>query len=506
VELPLAPTTSELWLKFKTKMKLFVVTALALVCGVAADKAFHTNAGDLSHVVRVGRNGRQVISSAKGFRQGRKGRKVIRRPHERNGRNLHHVHHAPALNLVPVAPTSFALPPPPAPATFVRQHTVHHAVPLAVPHAVPLAVPHAVHHVVHQAPAPVPAPVPIQFTAVAQQPTLEYGAPATVAPEVQQSYLAPAEAPRDSYLAAEAPRDSYLAATTAPVVEAARDGYIAAVEPVVEAARDSYIAAAEPVVDAARDSYIAAVEPVVEAARDSYIVDSEPVVEAARVEPVVDSYLVESEPVAAVRNSYGAPEAVEEVAEAATVVVEAKNSYIAASPSLTEETYVPRTAANVRATAPPKQIAIVRSVINPPAETANFDYSFETANGIKQEAVGTVRNVDDQDVSVMTGSYEFTGADGVVYAVEWYADESGFHATAPHLPRNVEPNHPEVAAAVRAQIKFAAEEDAARAASARSSSYAAPTGSYGAPSEEVATVVDTRAQEPISQYGLPSYN
>jgi len=475
-------------------MKLFVVTALALaVCGVTADKAFRSNVGDLSHVVRVGRNGRQVISSAKGFRQGRKGRKVIRRPHERNGRNLHHVHHAPALNvhhapalnLVPVAPSPFALPAPAAPAQFVRQHTIHHAVPLAVPHALPLAlphaVPHAVHHVVHQAPAPVPAPVPIQIAARAQQPTLEYGAPATVAPEVQQAYLAPAEAPRDSYLAA-------------------------APEPVVEAARDSYIAAIEPVVEAARDSYLVETEPVVEAARDSYIVDPEPVVEAARVEPVVDSYLVESEPVAAARDSYGAPEAVEEVAEAAPVVVEAKNTYIAASPSLNQETYVPRTAANVRATAPPKQIAIVRSIINPPAETANFDYSFETANGIKQEAVGTVRNVDDQDVSVMTGSYEFTGADGVVYAVEWYADESGFHATAPHLPRNVEPNHPEVAAAVRAQIKFAAEEDAARAASARSSSYAAPTGSYGAPSEEVATIVDTRVEEPTSQYGLPSYN
>merc|ERR1712083_407029 len=466
VELPLAQT-SRVVVEIQNEDE--TVTALALaVCGVAADKAFRSNAGDLSHVVRVGRNGRQVISSAKGFRQGRKGRKVIRRPHERNGRNLHHVHHAPALNLVPVAPAPFTLPA--APAQFVRQHTVHHAVPLAVPHALPLAlphaVPHAVHHVVHQDPAPVPAPLPVQIAARAQQPTLEYGAPATVAPEVQQGYLAPAEAPRDSYLAA----------------------------------------APEPVVESARDGYLAEAEPVVEAARDSYIVDSEPVVEEARVEPVVDSYLVESEPVAAVRNSYGAPEGVEEVVEAAPVVVEAKNTYIAASPSLNQETYVPRTAANVRATAPPKQIAIVRSVINPPAETANFDYSFETANGIKQEAVGTVRNVDDQDVSVMTGSYEFTGADGVVYAVEWYADESGFHATAPHLPRNVEPNHPEVAAAVRAQIKFAAEEDAARAASARSSSYAAPTGSYGAPSEEVATIVDTRAEEPISQYGLPSYN
>jgi len=502
-------------------MKLFVVTALALaVCGVTADKAFRSS-GDLSHVVRVGRNGRQVISSAKGFRQGRKGRKVVRRPHERNGRNLHHVHHAPALNLVPVAPAPFALPPPAAPVQFAVPHATHHAVhhavphavPLAVPHAVPLAVPHAthhaVHHVVHQAPAPVPAPVPIQFTAVAQQPTLEYGAPATVAPEVQPAYLAPAQAPRDSYLAAtvapvvEAARDSYIAAAE-PVVEAARDSYIAAAEPVVEAARDSYIAAAEPVVEAARDSYIAAAEPVVEAARDSYIAAAEPVVEAARVEPVVDSYIVESEPVAAVRDSYTA--AVEPVAESVPVVVEAKSNYIAASPSLTSETYVPRTRANVQVTAKPKPIAIVRSHANVPAETANFDYSFETANGIKQEATGTVKNVDDVDVSVMTGSYEFVGADGVVYAVEWYADHTGFHATAPHLPQNVEPNHPEVAAAVRAQIKFAAEEDAARAASARSSSYAAPSGSYGAPSEEVATIVDTRAEEPTSQYGLPSYN
>merc|ERR1711881_704016 len=452
---------------FKTKMKLFVVTALALaVCGVTADKAFRSS-GDLSHVVRVGRNGRQVISSAKGFRQGRKGRKVVRRPHERNGRNLHHVHHAPALNLVPVAPAPFALPPPAAPVQFAVPHATHHAVHHAVPHAVPLAVPlavphathHAVHHVVHQAPAPVPALVPIQFTAVAQQPTLEYGAPATVAPEVQPAYLAPAQAPRDSY----------LAATVAPVVEAARDSYIAAAEPVVEAARDSYIAAAEPVVEAARDSYIA-----------------------------------ESEPVAAVRDSYTA--AVEPVAESVPVVVEAKSNYIAASPSLTSGTYVPRTRANVQVTWEPKPIAIVRSHANVPAETANFDYSFETANGIKQEATGTVKNVDDVDVSVMTGSYEFVGADGVVYAVEWYADHTGFHATAPHLPQNVEPNHPEVAAAVRAQIKFAAEEDAARAASARSSSYAAPSGSYGAPSEEVATIVDTRAEEPTSQYGLPSYN
>eukprot|EP00090_Calanus_glacialis_P029283 TRINITY_DN4700_c0_g1_i1.p1 TRINITY_DN4700_c0_g1~~TRINITY_DN4700_c0_g1_i1.p1 ORF type:complete len:427 (+),score=108.91 TRINITY_DN4700_c0_g1_i1:90-1370(+) len=426
-------------------MKLFVVTALALaVCGVTADKAFRSN-GDLSHVVRVGRNGRQVISNAKGFRQGqpRQGRKVLRRQGERNGRNVHHVHHAPALNLIPVAPAPFALPFASAPAPF----------------ALPFASAPA-HFAFHHAPAPAPAPV--QFTAFARQPTLEYGAPATIAPEVRiaPAYLAPAEEPKDSYLAA-------------------------AAEPVVESARDSYLVDPEPVVEAARDNYLAAAaEPVVQAARDSYIVDTEPIVESAQ-----NSYLAVPEP----------------VAESAPVVIEAKNTYIAASPSRTQETYVPRTAANVRATAKPKQIAIVRSHNNPPAETAAFDYAFETENGIKQEATGTVRNVDDVDVTVMKGSYEFIGADGVVYAVDWYADETGFHATAPHLPKSVEPNHPEVAAAVRAQIKFAAEEDAARAASSRSSSYAAPTGSYGAPSEQAA-VIDARAEEPISQYGLPSYN
>ena len=99
----------------------------------------------------------------------------------------------------------------------------------------------------------------------------------------------------------------------------------------------------------------------------------------------------------------------------------------------------------------------------------------------------------------MKGSYKFTGTDGVIYTVDWYADETGIPATAPHLPKCVEPNQPEVAA----QIKFAAEEDAARAASSRSLTYAAPTGSYGIPSKQ-ATVVDAGAEQAVSQYGLLS--
>ena len=104
----------------------------------------------------------------------------------------------------------------------------------------------------------------------------------------------------------------------------------------------------------------------------------------------------------------------------------------------------------------------------------NFRYNFETENDIKQEAEGSMRNIDGTDVVVMRGSYSYIGADGQTYTVDWYADETGYHPSAPHLPKPVEPIHPEIKAAVEAQLRFAAEEEAAAAASARSESYAAP--------------------------------
>ena len=108
----------------------------------------------------------------------------------------------------------------------------------------------------------------------------------------------------------------------------------------------------------------------------------------------------------------------------------------------------------------------------------NFRYNFETENDIKQEAEGELREVDGTEVVVMRGSYSYIGADGQEYVVDWYADETGYHPSAAHLPQSVEPDHPEVAAAVRAQLAFAAEEEAAAAreaaASSNSESYAAP--------------------------------
>jgi len=90
------------------------------------------------------------------------------------------------------------------------------------------------------------------------------------------------------------------------------------------------------------------------------------------------------------------------------------------------------------------------------APIPNFNYMFSTENKINVMGEGELRNVCNEDVTVMKGSYDYYGPDGVKYTVDWYADETGFHPTAAHLPQPVQPNHPEVAAAVKAQLAHAA--------------------------------------------------
>ena len=108
-----------------------------------------------------------------------------------------------------------------------------------------------------------------------------------------------------------------------------------------------------------------------------------------------------------------------------------------------------------------KPIAIVRSVYNAqgtPGFERSFGYSYESENGIQQEAEGELKTVGDSEVMVMRGSYSYVDAfDGLTYVVDWYADETGYHPSAPHLPVAPAIPFPELAAAVAAQIRFAAE-------------------------------------------------
>ncbi|CAB4060121.1 unnamed protein product [Lepeophtheirus salmonis] len=87
-------------------------------------------------------------------------------------------------------------------------------------------------------------------------------------------------------------------------------------------------------------------------------------------------------------------------------------------------------------------VAIISESNNAPGtlgDNSDFDNSFESENGIRQESSGSTVSIGEDSVVVMKGSYEYIGDDGQTYVVDWIADEN----------------------AVEAQIAFAAQEDAA---------------------------------------------
>jgi len=181
---------------------------------------------------------------------------------------------------------------------------------------------------------------------------------------------------------------------------------------------------------------------------------------------------------------YGAPRA--EILSSASEAVEAVNDYSvprAEVISFKDNNDINEAAASVITTsvvksspATSKPIAILRSE-NTGVNDGRYRYSYETENGISQEVSGEMKMVNDNPVYVMRGSYSYIGPDAQTYTVDWYADETGYHPSAPHLPRSVQPNHPEVAAAVRSQLEFAAQEEEEAAAAAASNTnlvFAAP--------------------------------
>merc|ERR1712107_867147 len=161
-------------------------------------------------------------------------------------------------------------------------------------------------------------------------------------------------------------------------------------------------------------NYLApAVEEVAREAEPSYLA---PVVEEVReAEPSYLAPLVEVEEVVEAEPSYLAPvESAPEPVEV-EVVRDVENDYLAprdsyiAVPDTRQQEYVPNVAANNRAAVKTEPIAI-RQVINSPTADPESNHSFESENGIKQEAEVTMKRVDDSDVAVMRGSYEYIGA------------------------------------------------------------------------------------------------
>ncbi|XP_045765076.1 larval cuticle protein 1-like [Maniola jurtina] len=85
---------------------------------------------------------------------------------------------------------------------------------------------------------------------------------------------------------------------------------------------------------------------------------------------------------------------------------------------------------------PPK---ILRSESSQTPE-GGYVFGFETENGIARSETGEVKQVVDaenkpQNVVVVRGSYTYKDNEGNVETVNYFADETGFHAEGPSIPQ-----------------------------------------------------------------------
>jgi loricrin len=80
------------------------------------------------------------------------------------------------------------------------------------------------------------------------------------------------------------------------------------------------------------------------------------------------------------------------------------------------------------------QIPILRYVNNNDG-SGNYNYAYETGNGIQAEEKGHLKNAGSaNEAESAEGSFSYTGPDGQRYSIQYVADEFGFRPVGAHLP------------------------------------------------------------------------
>ncbi|CAH1644299.1 unnamed protein product [Spodoptera littoralis] len=75
-----------------------------------------------------------------------------------------------------------------------------------------------------------------------------------------------------------------------------------------------------------------------------------------------------------------------------------------------------------------------------PKPDGGYNFKFETENGIKRVEEGSVKDVVDEEnkphsVVVVRGSYSYVNADGQSENIDFVADENGYRAEGPSVPK-----------------------------------------------------------------------
>lgn len=67
--------------------------------------------------------------------------------------------------------------------------------------------------------------------------------------------------------------------------------------------------------------------------------------------------------------------------------------------------------------------------------SGNYNYAYETGNGIQAEERGQLKNAGSaNEAESAEGSFSYTGPDGQRYSIQYVADENGFRPVGAHLP------------------------------------------------------------------------
>ncbi|XP_008552210.1 endocuticle structural glycoprotein SgAbd-2 [Microplitis demolitor] len=85
---------------------------------------------------------------------------------------------------------------------------------------------------------------------------------------------------------------------------------------------------------------------------------------------------------------------------------------------------------------PSGSIIPIRSQSQDSSPDGSYQFSYETDNGISVSESGSPKGVatPDGQAELVQGRYSYVAPDGTPITVEYYADETGFHATGAHIP------------------------------------------------------------------------